>query len=163
MACSGSHCTNHGTGMASCGGHRTSCSTNRPLTGTVPLSISGSPAYASAINELKGLMNAELDRYRQHRFFATLPLITSTFASNGPITSTGWASMATTFFNTTPTPTPDSPLDNVFWQAMIAKYDTIRQDCICNTDCSCNAVCSCHNNCDCHYSDARLKQDIEYC
>lgn len=163
MACSGSHCTNHGTGTASCGGHRTSCSTNRPLTSGVPLSLSGSPAYASSINELKGLMNAELDRYRQHRFFTSLALIGSSFAPNSPISSSGWTSMATTFFNSTPTPSAGSALSDAFWQGMLAKYNVIRQDCICNTDCACNAVCSCHNNCDCNYSDERLKKDIVYC
>ena len=163
MACAPHYCNSHDTGTAGCGGHRTSCSTNRTLTGGVPATLSGSPVYASGITELKNLMNAELDRYRQHRFYVSLPLIAAGFASNGPIDSGGWASMATTFFNTTPTPSASSPLDNVFWQAMLAKYDIIRQDCICNTDCACNAVCGCHGNCDCNYSDERLKQDISYC
>lgn len=36
-------------------------------------------------------------------------------------------------------------------QLIYNMYQTIRQDCICNSDCDCNAVCNCHNNCGCHY------------
>jgi len=163
MACSGSHCTNHGTGTASCGGHRTSCSTNNPLAGNIPLTLSGSPVYADQITALKSTMNTELDRYRQHRFFSSMPLIGDTFGANTAIDSGTWSDMATVFFNTTPVPTHGSPLSDTFWQALLSKYNTIRQDCICNTDCACNLVCSCHNNCGCNYSDERLKEDIVYC
>lgn len=151
MACSGSHCTNHGTGTASCTGHRTSCGTNRVLPASVPASISGQPIYADQITTLKTYMNAELDRYRQHRYFASMGTITSTFTKNGPISAAGWAELGTKFFSTGGMPSSGSPLNGSFWTALISKYNQIRQDCICNTDCACNLVCSCHNDCGCHY------------
>lgn len=163
MACSGAHCTNHGTGTASCTGHRASCATNRALPGSVPASISGSPLSADTINALKSYMNAELDRYRQHRYFASMASITSTFTKNGPIDASMWAAMANTFFSIATRPTAGAALDGGFWAALISKYNQIRQDCICNADCACNLVCSCHNNCNCNYSDERLKEDISYC
>jgi hypothetical protein len=46
------------------------------------------------------------------------------------------------------------------WQAIISSYNTITQDCICNSDCACNAVCACYNDCACNYSDERLKTNI---
>jgi hypothetical protein len=46
------------------------------------------------------------------------------------------------------------------WQAIISSYNTITQDCICNSDCACNAVCACYNDCGCNYSDERLKTNI---
>lgn len=163
MACSGSHCTNHGTSTTTCGGHRTSCSTNNVLPANIPTTLSGSPVYADDVTALKNYMNIELDRYRQHTSFATLAVIGDTFNRNEAIDSTTWADMATVFFNTTPTPTAGAALDNAFWAALRDKYDIIRQDCICNADCSCNLVCACHNDCVCNYSDARLKQEITYC
>ena len=34
---------------------------------------------------------------------------------------------------------------------LIAEYDAIRMDCICNSDCACNNNCACDNNCGCNY------------
>ena len=151
---------NHG--LTDCGGHRVSCSTNRPLPGSLPTSLSGGPIYATQINTLKQYMNDELDRYRQHDSFASRPLITDIFNPNEGITSASWTDMATVFFNTTPTPAAGSPLNTVYWNAMLEKYDIIRQNCICNADCRCNNVCGCHTEC-CDYSDIRLKTEVTYC
>jgi hypothetical protein len=53
-----------------------------------------------------------------------------------------------------------NPIQGSYWQDLKNRYDTLRQDCICNADCACNAVCSCHNDCACNYSDERLKENI---
>jgi hypothetical protein len=53
-------------------------------------------------------------------------------------------------------------VEDTHWSVLLAKYNTMRQDCICNSDCACNAVCSCHGNCGCNYSDERLKENIKY-
>jgi hypothetical protein len=34
---------------------------------------------------------------------------------------------------------------------LINRYNTLTNDCICNSDCGTNQTCSCHNNCGCHY------------
>lgn len=49
-----------------------------------------------------------------------------------------------------------------------AKYQEMRNDCVCNSNCnsystcSCYSDCGCHNNCGCNYSDKNLKEDIVY-
>ena len=53
-------------------------------------------------------------------------------------------------------------VEDTHWSTLLTKYNTMRQDCICNSDCSCNAVCNCHNDCGCNYSDERLKENIKY-
>lgn len=53
-------------------------------------------------------------------------------------------------------------IEDTHWSTLLTKYNTMRQDCICNSDCSCNAVCYCHNDCACNYSDKRLKENIKY-
>jgi hypothetical protein len=53
-------------------------------------------------------------------------------------------------------------IDDTHWSVLLAKYNTMRQDCICNSDCACNLVCSCNGNCGCNYSDERLKENIKY-
>lgn len=49
------------------------------------------------------------------------------------------------------------------YNALLAAYNALKADCICNSDCNCNAVCACHGNCGCNYSDMRLKKEIQYC
>jgi hypothetical protein len=53
-------------------------------------------------------------------------------------------------------------VEDTHWSVLLAKYNTMRQDCICNSDCACNLVCSCNGNCGCNYSDERLKENIKY-
>ena len=163
MACRGSHCTNHGTGTSTCTGHRAGCASNRVLPGTVPTSISGQALSADAITALKTYMNAEIDRYRQHRLYARMTPISATFAKNSAIIASEWTSIITHFFGVGATPVVGDPLNSSFWDVLISRYNRVRQDCICHSDCACNSVCTCHNNCNCNYSDRRLKQDIQYC
>jgi hypothetical protein len=48
------------------------------------------------------------------------------------------------------------------WNSILSSYNTLRQDCICNSDCHCNNVCSCYGNCGCNYaSDERLKEKVQ--
>lgn len=155
-------CSNHNTGTTTCSGHRPSCAANNPLPGSIPTVILGNSLAADQINGLKAYMNSELDRYRQHASFRTLPLITSAFTRNAPIDAASWASLGSVFFSVPSLPASGSPLDDAFWTALLTKYNQIRQDCICNADCSCNAVCACYGDC-CDYSDERLKQEITYC
>jgi len=53
-------------------------------------------------------------------------------------------------------------VEDTHWSVLLEKYNTMRQDCICNSDCACNLVCSCNGNCGCNYSDERLKENIKY-
>jgi hypothetical protein len=53
-------------------------------------------------------------------------------------------------------------IEDTHWSVLLAKYNTMRQDCICNSDCACNLVCSCNSDCGCNYSDERLKENIKY-
>jgi hypothetical protein len=53
-------------------------------------------------------------------------------------------------------------IQDTHWTRLLSKYNTLRQDCICNSDCACNLVCACHNDCGCNYSDQRLKENIKF-
>jgi hypothetical protein len=53
-------------------------------------------------------------------------------------------------------------IEDFHWTRLLSKYNTLRQDCICNSDCACNLVCACHNDCGCNYSDQRLKENIVF-
>lgn len=38
------------------------------------------------------------------------------------------------------------------WTTLISRFNTICNNCICNTDCACNTVCSVNADCGCNYS-----------
>lgn len=182
MACSGSHCSNHGTGTSSCSGHRASCSTNRQV-GFASLVTNGL-IRADDVNTLKNSIRAEVARYNQHRSFGVADRQASNYGSTTRIDNSHINDMelmaqqvnnvnepvGTSFANLTD-PADDTTAANSYaggakidfahWNTLLAKYNTMRQDCICNSDCACNLVCSCHNDCGCNYSDERLKENIQ--
>lgn len=151
------HCTNHGTGTSTCVGHRSSCSTNRTLSG---LSIStGTSIVASQITHLRSQIRDELTRYNQHRFWSGTLREASAYGSSTTITDTHVENLMTMVSylhgssghsNKDGLTIQDTDWNNVA-QSVVVKYNIIRQNCICNSDCSCNNVCSCHNDCGCNY------------
>jgi hypothetical protein len=166
MACTGAHCTNHGTGFSTCSGHRASCSTNRTLTG---LSIStGTNIVASQIEHLRSQIRAELTAWNQHSThnftlrestgYTAAYTITDDHVENlMQMVSDVHGSSGHSDKNLQTI--QDTDWNNVT-QSVVVKYNIIRQNCICNSDCSCNNICSCHNDCGCNYSDPRLKTEI---
>jgi hypothetical protein len=184
MACSGAHCTNHGTGTTTCAGHRASCATNRPLVSS-SFATAGQTITAQDIDNLKTLINAEITRYRQHSSFSTATQSSSTISNAQLIVNSHineFSSVVQSINNitepvgtsfavrtnppdlTTPAQTysKQSTIEDTDWSGLRDRYNTMRQDCICNADCACNLVCNCHNDCGCNYSDIRLKQNIEF-
>jgi len=186
MACSGSHCAEHGTGTTTCAGHRAACSTNRAITLSAEYTVGGK-ITAADINTLRSNIRAELDRYDDHRSFAGNVTLregtvynTDTKIDNDQINNmermvrdvlnvtepvgTSYARLSDPVNLTTAAVTlaEGTQVTKAHWDDLKARYDTIRQDCICNSDCSCNLVCSCHNNCGCNYSDERLKENIKF-
>ena len=80
MACSGAHCSQHGTGTSSCAGHRPPCGTNNALPVSGNYANPGSLITASDINTLKNYIRIEAARYSSHR----------SFANYGPGSWIGW-------------------------------------------------------------------------
>lgn len=184
MACSGSHCTNHGTGTTTCSNHRATCSTNRALTLSGEFGVTTGRIRQSDVENLRTNIRAEVTRYNLHaEFNITLrqatAYTTSTLVDNAHINDMetmvqqvdnvreriginyatfSYPADATTAANSYSNVT----IEDGHWTTLRDKYNAIRTDCICNSDCSCNLVCSCHNNCGCNYSDVRLKENIEY-
>jgi|LWDU01.1.fsa_nt_gi hypothetical protein len=173
MACTGAHCTNHGTGTTTCAGHRSSCPTNRTLSG---LSIStGTSIVASQITHLRSQIRAELARWNQHNWYnftitepyayGSSTIVTDDHVENLmamvvlPYGSADIGGLVYPRREVDGLTIQDTDWDNVA-ESVVVKYNIIRQNCICNSDCSCNAVCSCHNDCGCNYSDPRLKTEI---
>ena len=186
MACSGGHCTNHGTGTTTCAGHRPQNSSVSP---TVYAAGVGTIVTATKINELRSAITTEINRWQLHAGYAGVAVVTGTAIVQGQVideTATldlqdtglglvghaGYPGTAPVGSSATAdvSPalpdydfTPGAPIYNSDYQLIINKYDTLRADCICNSDCSCNNVCACHNDCGCNYSDKRLKVEIYYC
>jgi len=185
MACSGSHCSNHGTGTTTCAGHRASCATNRPV--SFSQGFQGGVITADDVNKLRVAIRDELARYRLHRSFTSIQLRqgtaynSSTLLDNTHInelelmvqqTNNVIEPVGTSFGNLADPPDAGNAANayadaqtSLFghWNTLVSKYEAMRQDCICNADCACNLVCACHNDCGCNYSDERLKEDIVYC
>jgi len=49
-----------------------------------------------------------------------------------------------------------------FYNTLVDIYNSVKNNCLCDSDCGCNLVCACNNDCNCHYSDKRLKENIKY-
>lgn len=179
----GAHCSQHGTGTTTCSGHRASCSTNRALS-FQSLASSGK-ITATDINALRISIRDEIARYNLHRSFSvtarqSTAYTTSTLVDNAHINDMeimaqtvnnisepvgGSYAVFTTVPNGTQLPNSyanASQIEYAHWGALLAKYNLMRQDCICNADCACNLVCNCHNDCGCNYSDCRLKENVQY-
>lgn len=164
MACSGSHCTNHGTGTTTCSNHRGTCSTNRPLSVSGEFASSSGRILASDIDNIRQNIRNELtvwnNKYPGYTWYEGTAYDTNTLVNNDHINYMdnmvaqiigGW----TTYAN-------DTTITTGQWSNLSARYDSMRTSCICNSDCSCNLVCACHNDCGCNYSDERLKENIEF-
>jgi hypothetical protein len=198
MACSGTHCSNHGTGVTTttCAGHRAACPTNNAAGLSGSFAVQGGLITAADINALKNAIRTELTRYSLHRSFPNSGAMSLAYASqsatvgNHVANSTviddahidDYEQMAQRVNNvvepvgtsyavlTDAADGTTSPLnynagdliEDTHWATLLSKYNTMRQDCICNSDCACNNVCNCHNDCACNYSDERLKENIQY-
>lgn len=168
MACSGAHCTNHNTGTTTCSGHRSSCSTNRPLSLSSDFGVEGKRIRASDVNNLRINLRNELARWNQHANYNFTLREGSSITVGKTITEDDVDNLNQMAIDvkggTNINKQPGDLIDDVDWIANIRDlYNDFRNDCICNSDCSCNAVCSCHNDCGCHYtSDKRLKTNIRY-
>ena len=183
MACSGTHCSEHGTGTGTCTNHRGTCATNRVFSPSGDWT--GGTIQDSDINALRTAIRDEITRYNLHADHAhTLregtAYSTSTNINNDHInnmeqmvydgenrkervgTSYAVVAAATTWGNKSKSSYTDgTTITAAQWTTLKSRYDNLRTDCICNSDCSCNLVCSCHNDCGCNYSDIRLKENIK--
>jgi hypothetical protein len=171
MACSGSHCTNHGTGTTTCAGHRAVCSTNRPLavgyTSGIPNIIieDNKDIKVDIIEDYRQKIREELTRWNLHRYYNYTLLQPTAYTTSTIITDDHVEelnSMVTGIYGGTVHSDKDGlVIEDTDWYNDIAiKYEWIRKNCICNSDCACNNVCTCNNDCSCNYSDIRLKKDV---
>ena len=184
MACSGLHCTSHGTGTTSCSSHRATCSTNRTFSPSG--NFTGGTITASDINLLKTSIRDEITRYNLHADHSHILRQATNYGTTTPIDNVHINDMeqmvydgenrkervgsiyavvtpATLWGNKSISSYSEGMVIGAsHWTTLKSRYDNLRTDCICNSDCSCNLVCACHNDCGCNYSDQRLKRDIEF-
>jgi len=187
MSCDGTVCNGHGTGTQTCSNHRGSCPTNRVLNS---FGISTSDTLVAAeLEHMRVQIRAELARWNQHSLYnfsitgATalgsttliddnhveeqMQMVSDVHGSNKSVNQgiPGVQPVGDVAGSGSHHSDRDGLLiEDTDWgiaaESVRIKYNTIRQNCICNSDCSCNAVCACHNDCGCHYSDPRLKMDV---
>ena len=166
MACSGSHCTSHGTGTTTCSNHRGSCPSNRVLNS---FGISTSDTIvASELEHMRGQIRDELGRWNLHANYNYTIRSPGTISSGSviedPVVEDLMQMVSDVHGSSGHSDRDGLLIEDTDWgiaaESVRVKYNIIRQNCICNSDCSCNAVCACHNDCGCHYSDPRLKVDV---
>jgi len=155
MAQPANYCNNFGTGLTTCANHRLSCSTNRVVTLSSEFKSTGK-ITAADIDALRVAIRDEIARYDLHNSYG--PYTLKQGAAYGTLTAIGatqyneLSQMA--FYVSGGTPFSKADTNTIAiteWTNLKSKYDTLRQDCICNSDCSCNNVCTCHNDCGCNY------------
>lgn len=166
MACSGAHCTNHGTGTTTCSQHRASCATNRPLSVTADFGVTGRTIRGSDVENLRVNIRAEMSRWNLHANYNYTLKQAAAVSAGQVMDDTVPEALDNmvkqmnggTYF----TDLNGLLIDDTHWSSIKNTYNTIRQNCICNADCACNNVCACHNDCACNYSDERLKTNIKF-
>lgn len=165
MACV-DHQPNLDLGTTTCAGHRGACASNRvPDLGTdVP---NGGIIYASDIEDLRTNIRAEIDSWNAHALYNYTKRQAGAIAKGAAIADDHFnnlRSMVNEMNGSSISAVNSTTLirDDNQWDDILSNYNTIRQNCICNTDCSCNTICSCYGDCGCNYSDKRLKENVEF-
>ena len=154
MACSGGHCSYHNKGTTTCSGHRAVCATNRQLSVSSDFGVEGKPIRASDINNLRDNIRNELARwdvkYGPYNYYQSDAYVAgATKIDNTQINQL--ENMVAQIKGGGASYGDGALIDNTHWANLAARYNVMRQDCICNSDCSCNAICACYNDCGCHY------------
>jgi hypothetical protein len=165
MACSGAHCTNHGTGTTTCASHRGVCSTNRAPALSGEFGSSSGRILASDIDNLRVNIRDELarwdDKYGPYTYYQA-----AAYIAGSTIIDDSQADELDNMIGQIVGGASDYPqggnITTGNWINIRDRYNVMRQACICNSDCACNLVCACHNDCGCNYSDERLKENIEF-
>jgi surface antigen len=151
-----------------CVGHRGACSTNRPLTVYWDGDLNGETITAALLENLRASVRAEVSAYNASDVWGDITLRAPTAITSGSVISAATYNDIETMIenlgggNNGAVGTT-TVIDDTAWEGLIARYNDVRDNCICNTDCACNINCSCNTDCICNYSDERLKEEIEYC
>ena len=191
MACTPFNQSNTSNGNTGCNQHRDACSTNRATSLSSSFGVSGQAIYASDIENLRANIIAEIGRWndwnsnnRSANYTVSNPgtisggqainhtninNLNDSLAAivNYTATSTDGEGGGWTITDNGKESNPNigrnsgNTIDPGGWNAILSAYNTLRQDCICNSDCHCNTVCTCYGNCGCNYSDERLKENIK--
>lgn len=164
MACAPHTCSYHNTGTSTCSGHRGTCGTNRTLSW---YAYENETITAARVDELRYKIRDEVYTWNQHAWYETGLTEAASITAGQPITNelfNNLDNMVGYIYGGYVQDMGDGYLiDNLYWDQLMDRYNSIRQNCICNSDCACNAICACYGDCGCNYSDERLKHDIEYC
>lgn len=166
MACSPHTCNSHNTGTSTCAGHRAACSTNRTISWyTSPRDITGDTITAAKVEEVRADIRAELARWNQHSSYNGTLREPSTIVPGATITNETFNNLDLMIGYMYGSYLADEVDGNIVgddeWENLLNRYNSVRDNCICNSDCSCNSICSCYGNCGCNYSDERLKIGVQ--
>jgi hypothetical protein len=180
-----SHRLNENSGTATCTGHRGACASND----AVSWAAASGKIYAGDVDALRQALRREIDAYKANYLYSSITkYLPNTISPGNEIYHSdinSLSSMVDQMYGISETTNnPSGGLEYVTitdtssdtfnkqagdkivgseWQTLIDKYNTLRQNCICNSDCSCNNVCACYGDCGCNYSsDIRLKENIEF-
>lgn len=155
MACTPTYCSYHNTGTTTCSGHRTACSTNRTLAWTWDGDLDTEVATSTNINDLRSKIREEVSTYNVHVWYNIGLTEESSYTSSTLMSNEQYNNLDNMVGGMVGTYFQDKNdfdiITDVEWDDLITRYNTARQNCICNTDCSCNNICACYGDCGCHY------------
>ncbi len=155
MAQPSNHCSNHGTGTATCSYHRGSCATNRQLSLSGDFGVPGHLIRASDIENLRTRIRDEMSRWNLHALHNYTLRQSDGIGAGALIDDTHQENLNQMVHEMNGGGTSGNVqgvvIDDYHWARIRDQYNIIRQNCICNSDCACNNVCACHNDCACNY------------
>lgn len=149
-----------------CAGHRTGCSTNLSLSWWDG-DLDRETITASTIEDLRVKIRTLVSQFNANPNYSITSREPDQYTRSTVVQASHLNNLDLMVGNIGGTYGPDvstgTVINDVEWDALLTRFNTVRQMCVCNSDCRCNAVCSCNSDCICNYSDRRLKDDIEYC
>ena len=162
--CSGAHCGSHCTSNY-CSYHRPSCGSNRVV--TLSNVSAGHTIKAADLELLRVHTINEISRWNQNHRYNFSKTATAGIGAGGIIRANDFNKLINDLNGTGHGTTGGVSVGSIIYASklasnMLAIYNSLRTDCVCNSDCGSHSVCSCHGNCGCNYSsDMRLKIEIK--
>jgi len=151
-------------GLASCAGHRSTCTGNK--TGFSDGSLAAGWSIRDYhVNQLRTAISEELTSRNTHKDFSYTTSVPGSNVSAGSAIDNAHFSNVNSALNrmggNTGIPGDGTAVAASVVTSLRNRIRALEGDCICNSDCACNSVCTCNTDCRCNYSDITLKRDIE--
>jgi len=152
--CTPSHCTSNCT-TDSCSYNRASCASNRVV--ALSNATAGNIINASDLELLRANTINEIARWNQNGNYNFSTTATAGIAVGDTVYANDFNKLIVDLNGTGHGSTGAVSAGSIVYASklasdMLALYNSLRTDCICNSDCGGHSVCTCHGNCGCNYA-----------